>query len=65
MEILFQHTLNDSKKDDDDEKEESDIEEDAIYFIRVTIWWVDFVSYASSRSHPHVQVEDIALLHLI
>lgn len=54
-------TLNDGKKDNDHKEEESDIKEDAVSLVGVSVGWLDLVTYATSSSDSHIEMVDIAL----
>jgi hypothetical protein len=47
-------TLNDSKQDDNDEEEESDVEENAVNLVLVTVGGLDFVTDTTAGSHALV-----------
>jgi hypothetical protein len=54
-------TLNDGEQNDYDEEEETDVEEDAIDFVRVSVWRFDLVTDTTAGSNALVQVEHEAL----
>ena len=54
-------TLDDGQEDDDDEEEEADVEEDAVDFVGIAIWWLNLVTNSAASAHALVQVKDEAL----
>lgn len=48
MKYPRQLTLDDCQQDDDDKEEEGDVEHDAVNFRRITVWRLDFVTYATT-----------------
>lgn len=50
-------TLNDGEQNDDYEEEESDVEHDTVYFIVITIWWLDFVTNTTTCSNAFIKME--------
>ena len=54
-------TLNNGQQDNNDEEEESDVEDDAIKLVLVTIRGLDLVTDAAASPHALVQVEHEAL----
>lgn len=59
--ILAQLTLNDGKQDDNDEEEESDVKDDTIEFVLVTVRRLDLITNTTASAHTLVQVEHEAL----
>jgi len=49
-EKLQRLALDDCKQNDDDEEEESQIKEDAISFIRITIWSANLITCSQYRT---------------
>lgn len=54
-------TLNDSQQDDNDEEEESDVKQDTVNFVIVSVWWANLVTYSTACSHTLVKMEHEAL----
>ena len=54
-------TLNDGQQDDNDEEEESDVKDDAIELVLITIRRLNFITDAATSPHALVQVEHKAL----
>ena len=54
-------TLNDGKEDNDNKEEERYVKEYPVSFVRISIWWFDFITDSSSGSDAHVQMENVAL----
>jgi len=58
-------TLDDGKQDNDDKEEESDVEEDAPNLVRITVRRLYLITYASSCSYTHIQVEYVTSEHVV
>ena len=54
-------TLDDGQEDDDDEEEKRDVKDDALDLELVSGRVLDLVPDASTRTHPHIHVEHVAL----
>ena len=59
--FLGQITLNDGEQNDNDEEEETDVEEDSIDFVGISVWRFDLVTDTTAGSNTLVQVEHEAL----
>lgn len=55
------HTLNDGQQDNDDEEEESDVKDDAVELVLITIRGFNLITNATTGSYSLVQVEHKAL----